>query len=70
LKVHEALSTINIPIHLDGARIFNAVAANYSTAEGVQNYLQYCSSASICLSKGLGCPVGSVVVGGANFVDR
>lgn len=51
--------------HLDGARIFNAsVAAGLS----VERLLRGVDTASICLSKGLGCPVGSVVVGSAEFM--
>lgn len=56
-----------VPVHLDGARLFNA-----SVAAGVQAR-EYCSlvdSASICLSKGLGAPVGSLVAGRRDFIVR
>ncbi|MBT5574660.1 low-specificity L-threonine aldolase [Alphaproteobacteria bacterium] len=57
----------NLSTHLDGARLANAVAkTNNSFAE----YGSMFDSISICLSKGLGAPVGSVLVGGPNFIDR
>ena len=52
-------------IHMDGARIFNAViATNTDAARMVRDY----DSISICLSKGLGTPVGSVLVGSSKFI--
>ena len=52
-------------IHLDGARLFNAlVETNISTLEVGDLF----DSISICLSKGLGCPVGSVLIGDADFI--
>jgi threonine aldolase len=54
-------------LHLDGARLFNAVAASgVSAAE----YAGPCDTVSICLSKGLGAPVGSVLVGDAAVIAR
>lgn len=56
-----------LPLHLDGARIWNAiVASGISLAE----YCQYFDSASLCFSKGLGAPVGSIVVGSKAFIKR
>jgi len=53
--------------HIDGARIFNAaVAAGKSVAELCASV----DSVSFCLSKGLGCPVGSVVCGSREFIQR
>ena len=53
--------------HLDGARLFNAsVAAGLPVAEIAAPF----DSLTFCLSKGLGCPVGSVVVGSQAFIDR
>jgi threonine aldolase len=55
------------PIHLDGARLWNAhVASGRSMAE----LASVADSVSVCLSKGLGCPVGSVLAGEAEFVAR
>lgn len=50
----------NIPLHLDGARLFNALV---ETGERPDEYGQAFDSISICLSKGLGCPVGSLLLG-------
>jgi threonine aldolase len=51
--------------HMDGARLFNAVVATGTDpARIVRDY----DSVSICLSKGLGAPVGSVLVGSSNFI--
>jgi threonine aldolase len=57
----------NIPIHMDGARLFNA-----ATALGVEasEITQYVDSVMFCLSKGLCAPVGSMVAGSAEFIER
>ncbi|HWC16320.1 MAG TPA: GntG family PLP-dependent aldolase, partial [Terriglobales bacterium] len=56
-----------ICVHLDGARIFNAaVALNRSVAEITRKF----DSVMFCLSKGLGAPVGSMVVGSRAFIDQ
>ncbi len=56
-----------MPIHVDGARIFNAsIALNMS----VEELLQDADSAMFCLSKGLSTPVGSMVVGSEAFIAR
>jgi threonine aldolase len=54
-------------VHLDGARLWNA-----SVASGIkpQEYAQWADSVSVCLSKGLGAPIGSLVAGTTTFVDR
>jgi threonine aldolase len=49
----------NLKLHLDGARIFNALAR---TGDSAQAYGQYFDGISVCLSKGLGAPVGSVLL--------
>jgi threonine aldolase len=54
-----------INLHLDGARIFNALA---ETNEDPKEYGKICDSVSICLSKGLGAPVGSVLLGKKDFI--
>ncbi|HIM36474.1 MAG TPA: low specificity L-threonine aldolase, partial [Dehalococcoidia bacterium] len=54
-------------VHLDGARIFNAsVALEVPPAELVKDV----DDVSFCLSKGLSCPVGSVIVGTQDFIDQ
>ncbi len=56
-----------LPVHMDGARIFNAaVALNESVAE----LTRHCDSVQFCVSKGLGAPVGSVLVGSKDFIDE
>jgi threonine aldolase len=58
---------VNLKVHLDGARIFNAsVALN----DPVANISRKCDSVMFCLSKGLGAPVGSMVVGSQAFIDK
>ncbi len=47
-----------LPLHLDGARLFNAVVA---TGVSAAEYARHCDTVSFCLSKGLGAPVGSLV---------
>jgi threonine aldolase len=56
-----------VPLHVDGARLFNAVVALDTTAEAL---VGPADSATFCLSKGLACPVGSLVVGSEAFIDR
>ena len=58
---------IGIPVHMDGARIFNAAAA---TGSSVAELTRHCDSVQFCLSKGLGAPVGSVLVGSTDFIDE
>lgn len=57
----------DLPVHLDGARIFNASVA---TGIPVPEYTKHVSSLSFCLSKGLGAPVGSLVCGPRSFISR
>ncbi|MCF2488181.1 low specificity L-threonine aldolase [Dyadobacter sp. CY347] len=57
----------NIPLHLDGARLFNALA---ETGESPLQYGQAFDSISICLSKGLGCPVGSLLLGTHEVIKK
>ena len=54
-------------LHLDGARLFNALV---ETGEPTGAYGQLFDSISICLSKGLGCPVGSLLLGKADFIRQ
>jgi len=57
----------NLPLHLDGARLFNALAVN-----GIdpKTYASQFDSISICLSKGLGAPVGSLLLGKKEFIHK
>ena len=58
---------LGIPVHLDGARIFNAGVALGMT---VADLTRHCDSVQFCLSKGLGAPVGSMLVGSREFIDE
>ena len=56
-----------LPVHLDGARVFNAAAAlNLSVADITRGF----ATVSFCLSKGLGAPVGSILVGSQAHIER
>ena len=57
----------HVPVRLDGARIFNA-ATSLGCAPG--KIAQYCDSVCFCVSKGLSAPVGSILCGGAVFIER
>ncbi|MBM7552161.1 low-specificity L-threonine aldolase [Thalassobacillus pellis] len=57
----------HIPVHLDGARLFNASAA---TGISVDKYAALTDSVQFCLSKGLGAPVGSIIAGSEDFIKK
>ena len=56
-----------LPVHMDGARIFNAAVA---VGRPVTDWTRHVTSVQFCLSKGLGAPIGSMVAGSADFVAR
>lgn len=62
-RAHEA----GLPVHLDGARIFNAAVA---TGKSVAELTKRFDSVMFCLSKGLGAPVGSMLVGSREFIEK
>lgn len=63
----EHAHAVGIPVHLDGARIFNAATAlNCSVADIARNV----DSVMFCFSKALGAPVGSMLVGSRKFIDK
>ena len=66
VKIKDVCSTNNLAYHLDGARLWNALAAK---KESAQQYGELFDTISVCFSKGLGCPVGSVLVGSKNLMD-
>ncbi|MBI3087153.1 MAG: aminotransferase class I/II-fold pyridoxal phosphate-dependent enzyme [candidate division NC10 bacterium] len=66
-EIRRIATTNGMAVHLDGARIFNASIA---TGAPVRELAAQADSVTFCLSKGLGAPVGSVVVGPRAFVDR
>lgn len=66
-EICEKAHALNLPVHMDGARIFNAsVALNEPVAALTKN----CDSVQICLSKALGAPVGSMLLGKKDFIEE
>ncbi|WP_316813939.1 GntG family PLP-dependent aldolase [Pedobacter heparinus] len=65
--VHTLCNIKGLKLHLDGARIFNALAA---TGDHAAAYGQYFDGISVCLSKGLGAPVGSVLLGSKEMIKK
>jgi threonine aldolase len=66
-KIKKVCTQHNLGYHLDGARLWNALIAKNETPEQYGNLFD---TISICLSKGLGCPVGSVLVGSADNIQK
>jgi threonine aldolase len=67
LAIKEVCRKHNLGFHLDGARLFNALVAKNETPK---QYGKAFDSISICLSKGLGTPVGSVLLGKRDFIKQ
>ena len=65
--IRELCDQHHLPLHLDGARVFNALTA---TVEPAEAYGQIFDTISVCLSKGLGTPVGSVLLGSQNLIRK
>jgi threonine aldolase len=66
-KIRTVCKENNLQFHLDGARLFNALVAKNETPE---QYGEIFDSISICLSKSLGCPVGSLLLGKRDFIKK
>ncbi len=66
-KIKTVCEDKNMALHLDGARLFNALV---ETQENPLEYGKAFDSISICLSKGLGIPVGSVLLGTSEFIKK
>jgi len=66
-EIYRLTQSKGLLLHLDGARLWNA-----SVATGIKpnEYAQWTDSVSVCLSKGLGAPIGSLVAGSKSFIDR
>lgn len=58
---------LDLPVHLDGARIFNSAVAQNET---VENLTKSVDSVQFCLSKGLGAPIGSMLLGTKDFISE
>ncbi len=59
-----------VPLHIDGARFWNAVVAQRTNGVTAHDLAAPADTVTFCLSKGLGCPVGSVLVGPRNVIIR
>jgi len=66
-KIKQVCTENGLVLHLDGARLFNALV---ETNETPKDYGQVFDSISICLSKGLGCPVGSLLLGSKDVIKK
>ena len=66
-EIKEVCLENKLKLHLDGARLFNAIVAK---DENPKDYGNIFDSISICLSKGLGAPVGSVLLGTNDFIQK
>ncbi|MGH7166587.1 MAG: low-specificity L-threonine aldolase [Nitrospiraceae bacterium] len=66
-RIRQVALRRGVPMHLDGARLFNAVVA---TGVSGAEYARLFETVSLCISKGLGAPVGSLIVGTRSTIDR
>lgn len=66
-EMHALAQQAGIPLHLDGARLFNAAVA---LNRDVREITQHVDSVQFCLSKGLSAPVGSIVAGSRSFIGQ
>ncbi|NHZ85608.1 MAG: aminotransferase class I/II-fold pyridoxal phosphate-dependent enzyme [Planctomycetia bacterium] len=66
-EIAEVCKKHKLKLHLDGARLFNALI---ETNESPKDYGNVFDSISICLSKGLGAPIGSILLGSKEFINR
>jgi len=66
-SINELSRASGIKMHLDGARLFNACVA---TGIDTREYAQYFDSLMFCFSKGLGAPVGSIIAGKKEFIEK
>jgi len=66
-RIREVCDRHGLQLHLDGARLFNALVA---TGEKAREYGTVFHSISVCLNKGLGCPAGSLLAGTKTFIQR
>ena len=67
LKIRSVCDTHNLGLHLDGARLWNALVAKSETP---QQYGEIFDTISVCFSKGLGAPVGSMLVGDEALMNK
>lgn len=65
--IYHVANEYGVPVHLDGARLFNAAVA---AGVPVTEFTKYADTVQICLSKGLSAPVGSVLAGSRSFIKE
>ena len=66
-KIRQVCTDNQLKLHLDGARLFNALVAKGQTAAQFGSLFD---TISVCLNKGLGCPIGSILMGPATFIKQ
>lgn len=66
-EIRAVADKYGLPVHLDGARVFNAAAALHVD---VKEITQYVDSVNVCISKGLSAPVGSMLCGSRAFIEQ
>ncbi len=66
-SIYNVASKYNVPVHLDGARLFNAAVA---LNKPLTDFTQFTTTVQVCLSKGLGAPVGSIIAGDEQFIRK
>jgi threonine aldolase len=67
VRIRELCNQQGLKLHLDGARLFNALVAKGETAA---QYGTQFDSISVCLNKGMGCPIGSMLLGTKDFIRK
>ncbi|WP_066505006.1 low-specificity L-threonine aldolase [Abyssisolibacter fermentans] len=67
IEIYNIAQERDIPVHLDGARVFNAAT---TMGIDVKEITKYCDSVMFCLSKGLCAPIGSMLAGSKEFIDK
>jgi threonine aldolase len=67
LRIRQLCTEQRLKLHLDGARLFNALVAK---GQAARSYGEVFDSISVCLNKGLGCPIGSILMGPASFIRQ
>jgi threonine aldolase len=66
-RINQVCKSASLQLHLDGARLFNALIA---TGQTPLQYGELFDSISVCLNKGLGCPIGSILIGSFEFIRK
>ena len=66
-KISAVAKRHNLPLHLDGARLWNATVA---TGKSLEEHCEPFDSVSLCFSKGMGAPIGSILVGSHKLIKK